>query len=72
MKGILVVNKIDLIDKHELLETLRGQCERIDKTSDHIRLRSKDGSLMPMICALLDQEVHYNLELESTTAPGSF
>lgn len=67
MKGILLVSKNDLIDKPELFETLRAQCEKVDKVSDGIRFHAKDGNLMNMICALLDREVTYKLEFESNT-----
>ncbi len=67
MKGILVVGKNDLTDKPELFETLRVQCEKIEKSTEGIRFHAKDGSLMNMICALLDQEVKYKLEFEPNT-----
>jgi hypothetical protein len=65
MKGILVVNKNDLIDKPELFETLRMQCEKVEKAPEGIRFYAKDGCLMNMICALLDREVLYKLEFET-------
>lgn len=66
MKGILVVGKSDLNDKPELFETLRSQCEKIEKSVDGIRFYSKNGTLMNMICALLDHEVPYKLEFEAS------
>ena len=67
MKGILVVSKNDLIDKPELFEMLRAQSEKVDKAPEGIRFHAKDGSLMNMICALLDREVLYKLEFETNT-----
>lgn len=67
MKGILLVAKTDLIARPELFETLRGQSERVAKANEGIRFHSRDGTLMAMICALLDHEVLYKLEFETST-----
>ena len=70
MKGILIVSKNDLIDKPELFETLSAQSEKVVKASEGICFHSRDGSLMNMICALLDEEILYRLELASQPVSG--
>lgn len=66
MKGILVVDKSDLNKKPALFETLGAQSEKIEKSVEGIRFHSKNGNLMNMICALLDQEVPYKLEFQAS------
>lgn len=64
MKGILIVRHKDMLEKPELMGNLSIQSEQVLKKDGNIIFHSKNGALMTMICALLDQEVQYALQFE--------
>ncbi len=66
MKGTLTVSHSDMQNKPDLMGILTMQSEHVSKQGDEISFHSKEGVLMTMICALLDQEVEYRLELVPT------
>lgn len=55
-------------NKPDLMGVLSVQSEHIAKQGDEICFHSKEGALMTMICALLDQNVTYRLELVQSEA----
>lgn len=55
-------------DKPDLMGTLSMQSEHVSKQGEEVCFHSKEGALMVMICALLDQEVSYRLELVQSEA----
>ena len=68
MKGTLIVSHSDMQDKPDLMGTLSMQSEHVSKQGEEVCFHSKEGALMVMICALLDQEVSYRLELVQSEA----
>jgi hypothetical protein len=64
MKGIIIVSKQHVDNCPGLKESLSALCDGVKSKGGHVMFYSREGTLMPLICTLLDREVPYTLELE--------
>jgi hypothetical protein len=67
MKGIVTVSQQDLDKKPGLMQSLASHSEKVIKAEGKIMFYSKDGTLMTIICGLLDNEVVYKLTFEKSS-----
>jgi hypothetical protein len=61
MKGIIILSNADLERCPEAEDTLIPFCEYIEQDGENSLFHSKEGTLMTMICVLLDKEIKYTL-----------
>ena len=65
MKGIIILSNADLKRCPEVEDTLIPFCEYIEQDGENSRFHSKEGTLMTMICIVLDKEIKYTLGLNN-------
>jgi hypothetical protein len=61
MKGIIILSNEDLQRCPDAEDTLIPFCEYIEQDDENSFFHSKEGTLMTMICVLLDKEIKYTL-----------
>jgi hypothetical protein len=61
MKGIIILSNADLKRCPEAEDILIPFCEYIEQEGENSLFHSKEGTLMTMICVLLDKEIKYTL-----------
>ena len=65
MKGIIILSNADLERCPEAEDNLIPFCEFVEQNGDNSLFHSKEGTLMTMICVLLDKEIKYTLDFKN-------